>query len=191
MQNTLTKNEIISWVDFLYKDLLTHRVLIGGYFFNFDQMSAIKCKMNTLEDEIRRLANEMNISYRLRGKSTLKSVTDTLENEEVATKKRLDFMTDWLGAYNEYNEYTPLPVTYDELKYVHNRLQYCKDEVDFFYDFVMEEIQKVEDKDLNEFYMFVNDFLEEIKESLKTEKPVMKVKVVKKEEKDKPEAKAV
>lgn len=46
MRNTLSKQEIHNWIDFLYSDLLQDNIYIGGYFFNLNQLKDFAEKKN-------------------------------------------------------------------------------------------------------------------------------------------------
>ena len=95
------KKELVDWINFLYQDLLEHRVLIGGYYFTFDQLDDFLKKKISLERKITRVTNEMNVLDTLIGKPTLKSHTTRLKLTKEQSKKELDFITDKITAINK------------------------------------------------------------------------------------------
>ena len=178
MKNELSKQELIDWVDFLYKDLLNHHVKIGGYFFKFDQLDKFLAKKNSMERKISKVNNEISINEYLKGKNLLKSLTDTLELKNKLLKQQADFVTTKIKAINKFNETIDLPVTYDEMEYVCKQLAYCHDEVEYFKIFLTEELEKLKEEDKNCFFMFINDLLKDVKETLEGKIVSKKVQIV-------------
>ena len=72
MSFDFTKQEILDWIDFLYKDLLNHRVYVGGFYFKFDQLNGFKKKLSVIENEIRQTNEKFNknIDYSIKNVCT-------------------------------------------------------------------------------------------------------------------------
>ena len=166
MNDKITKQEIIDWIDFLYKDLLTHYVYIGGFYFTFDQLDEFFLKLTNIERQIRRVNNTININSSFIKIPLLKDHVSTLEKENKLLRERITFITDKITAVNKQHEKVEVHVTYEDLQYVYDNLAYLKDELDTFSSFLLEELQKVKSGEENNFFVFVNDTATELKNSL-------------------------
>ena len=171
------KKELVDWINFLYQDLLEHRVLIGGYYFTFDQLDEFLKKKSLMERRITHINNKMNVLDTLIGKPTLKDRTTRLKLTKEQNKKELDFITDKITAINKHSEEIKLPVTYEEFIYVLDNLTYMKDEVECFKTFLLDEVNHLKDGDEPVFYTFINDFLDDVKKQLSGEIIVQKVAI--------------
>ena len=176
-EEKFTKQELIDWVNFLYKDLLEHSVYIGGYFFNFEQLDEFLNKKSKMERKITGATNKMNINSYMLQQPLLKGCTTRLNlmNEEL--KKQADFVIEKIKTLNKIHEKVELSVTYEEMCHICERLGFMKDEVDQFHKFLTEEVQHVKKEDMNQFFVFINDLLSDIKQQLKEEVPIIKLKL--------------
>ena len=59
MRNTLSKQEIHNWIDFLYSDLLQDNIYIGGYFFNLNQLKDFAEKKKQLDDKNQKILSKI------------------------------------------------------------------------------------------------------------------------------------
>ena len=152
MNDKITKQEIIDWIDFLYKDLLTHYVYIGGFYFTFDQLDDFFIKLVSIERRIKRVNNTININNHLMNLPLLKDHTTTLKKENKTLHTQTTFVVDKIQAINKQYQKVEVPVTYEDLQYVYDNLAYLKDELNTFSSFLLEELQKVKPREENNFF---------------------------------------
>ena len=62
---TITREEIKDWINFEYENLLKNNVMIGGFYFTFDQLDDFLYILIKMEQKINKLTNEMNIKTQL------------------------------------------------------------------------------------------------------------------------------
>ena len=179
MKSNLTKQELIDWINFLYNDLKQFHVLIGGFYFTFNQLDDFYDKFISLTRRSRRLNDEMNINTHLASKEAVEARLSRLRDKNKSLKREADFITTKINAISKHNEHIQLQVTQDEFEYVVNRLDYLEGEVEHFHDFLLEEVELVEKGDEDSFFLFIQDLLSDVKAQLKEEKPmVTKIVVV-------------
>lgn len=162
MNNTISKQEIIEWINFSYKDLLSKYVFIGGYNFTFDQLNDFLAQINAIESKITSVNNTIHINNHLIQDPRLNWQTMRLEKENKLLKEKIDFIKTKITAINKYSEVVTIPIEYNELLSLYNTLQYSKDEVEHFKTFCLEEVETVKEEDLPGFFLFVNDLFTEI-----------------------------
>ena len=165
----LSKKEIKDWIELQYEDLLRSHVLIGGFYFTFEQLNDFLFDLIKMERKINKLTNEMNIKDHLITNPLLKLPTTRLEQAKKAIKQEADFVSTKIDTINKFNKETRLPVTYEELAYIYKRLSYLRDEVEHFKTFLSEELNNTEEKDLNCYFSFVNDMNLDIKQRIRGE----------------------
>lgn len=166
MDTNVTKQEILDWINFLYKDLLNHRVYIGGFYFTFDQLDNFNSKLRGIERKIRRANNELNINSHILQKNVLKSLSEALKLKNECLKKEIDFIPVKIKAINRHNETINLSCTYEELEFVVNQLTYSLDSVEHFHNFLVEEVENLTEEDKKCFFVFINDLLKDVKDQL-------------------------
>lgn len=173
----MTKQELIDWINFQYEDLLNYRISIGGYYFTFDQIKDFLIKKRSLEKRISRVNHEINVVNTLIGKPTLKDRTTALELTSQKLKQQADFITDTVPAINKHSEHITLPVTYEEFMYVFTQLTFMREELECYKDFLLEEIEHVKEGDENNFFIFINDLLEDVKKQYSGEVVIQKIDI--------------
>ena len=78
MRNTLSKQEIHNWIDFLYSDLLQDNIYIGGYFFNLNQLKDFAEKKKQLDELDKELLEQMLLNLMI--KEDTKSIEQSIVN---------------------------------------------------------------------------------------------------------------
>ena len=168
--NGVSKHEIIDWIDFLYKDLLTSYVYVGGFYFTFNQIDELFNKMRAIESQIRRVNNTININNSFIKIPLLKDNVAPLEKENkqllLYKQELLTQVTSKISAIDTQYSKVELTVNYEDLRYIYNSLIYLLDELDTFNSFLLEELQKVKQGEENEFFVYVNDTALELKNAL-------------------------
>lgn len=173
----MTKKELIDWINFSYNDLLDYRIYIGGYYFTFDQINDFLAKKNSLEKRLTKVNHEINVLNTLKGHHALKDRTTALELMSRKLKPQADFITTKVSAINKHSESVNVPCTYDEFLYIYNQLNFMRDELECFNDFLLEEVQHVQEGDENSFFVFINDLLDDLRKQFRGEIIVQKVTV--------------
>ena len=181
MDNKITKQELIDWVDFLYQDLLNYQVYVGGFYFYFEQLlhfldkkTQLSKKLNGVTDKNRPVSSDDR-------EQVLKRLTVPSNLTKRKLKETPEFSAVKIKAINKYNEIVDLKITFDEFSYICDRLTYLFKEVENFNQFLMEEIPEIKEGDEGAFFLFVNDLLSDVKRQLKGEiKPVSKQLISKK-----------
>lgn len=166
MSFDFTKQEILDWIDFLYKDLLNHRVYVGGFYFKFDQLNGFKKKLSVIENEIRLANAKFNKNIQLLQKNAVKSVSASLELQNKALLKDINFQHVKIKAINKNNEVINLDCTHEELEHVVNQMSSCLESVEHFHEFLIEETETLNEEDRKCYFVFINDLLIDIKDQL-------------------------
>ena len=166
---TITREEIKDWINFEYENLLKNNVMIGWFYFTFDQLDDFLYILIKMEQKINKLTNEMNIKTQLITNPLLKLPTTRLEQSKKAIKQEADFITAKIDVINKFNQKTKLSVNYDELNYVYKRLSYIRDEIEHFKRFLLEELETAQDNELSCFFTFINDICSDIKQKIREE----------------------
>lgn len=174
MGNKITKKEIKDWVNFLYEDLLEHRVFVGGYYFTFDQIDTFKSKKKVMDDKIRRVNKNLGVMDTLLNKPLLNRQRMALELE---SKKFIDdTISDKIKAINKYSEEVTIPVDYKDFTYILEQLEYIKEEIECFKDFIYEEIKELKSGDEGSLMQFINDFINDLKDQLSGDIVIQRVR---------------
>lgn len=168
-KSNISKQEIIDWIQFQYEDLIKSNIIIGGFYFTFNQLNDFLLNVIFMEQKISKLTNEMNIKSHLMTNPLLKLPTTRLEQAKKELKQEADFVTTKIDAVNKHNEKVKLPVNFEEMSYIYRRLSYLKDEVEHYKNFLLNELRNTEEKDLNCFFSFVNDMSLDIKQRIREE----------------------
>ena len=166
MSLEFTKEEILNWIDFLYKDLLNHRVYVGGFYFTFDQLKGFKKKLRAIEKEIKQANDELSKNIQILQKNAVKSLSDTLELKNKALKKEIDFQHVKIKAINKDNETIDLHCTHEELAHVVSQMSSCLESVEHFHKFLTEETETLSEEDRKLYFIFINDLLTDVKDQL-------------------------
>lgn len=157
----MSKNEILEWIDFLYGNLKNSFIVIQGYNFTLDQLSEIKSIKTRLESEIINVQDTINTKHEVVTKPSLNWQTMRLkqENKRVKSKKLKPIK---LKVLNKHHQDVELKVEFGQLCYVYRTLEYMKDEIEYFKTFLKQEINNIEEKDRNSFFLFVNDLFSDV-----------------------------
>lgn len=169
---TINKKEIIEWINFQYLNLVAGYTKIGGYYFKFDQLNEILLSKTKLEKELSSLSNQIDIKTNLKIEPGLKSLITRLKQAKNELKRKSDLIVTKIKVKNKFYEEVELSLTYDELLYIYNNLSYLKEDIEHFKTFLLEEVENIESKDEKGFYIFINDYCDEIKDKMAEKIPI-------------------
>jgi len=169
---TINKKELIEWINFQYLNLVASYTKIGGYYFKFDQLSEILSSKTKLEKELNVLSNQINIKSNLKVQPSLKSLITRLKQAKNDLTRKSDLIITKIKVKNKFYEEVELQLTYDELLYIYNNLSYLREDIEHFKTFLLEELENIEAKDEKGFYIFINDYCEEIKDKMAEKIPI-------------------
>lgn len=173
MRNTLSKQEIHNWINFLYSDLLQDNICIGGYFFNLNQLKEFAEKKKQLDEKSKQLLNKIhgkdgqfiqndkNSSYKALQRAQNEDF-DKLNNLKIKIKTR-----------NKFNELLEFPVMQDEFYFIYNKLEEAKTDIEHFKKFLLEELNNESiNEEAGEFMYFINDYLQDLRDKFSGRKAV-------------------
>lgn len=167
----LTKQEVKDWINFLYSDLLRDDVLIGGYYFNFSQLSDFE----KLEQDLNEKSSKILARYKAGGIEEYKNYKNSSNSlrkcAQIECFEKLDQLSVKLTTKNKYSEKITFPVMQNEFFYVYNELLEAKQDVDHFQDFLLEEVDIIKEEDgYEDFMVFINDLVKEMRQKFSGEK---------------------
>ena len=158
----MTRQEILDWIGFLYKDLLMDNVLIGGYYFNLQQYDVFEQTKTNLDrrrseilDEIHKLADTIQ-----------KSPTKAAQAAQNKLYKQLDEIIVTVRVTNGYGDILEVPCTADEFDLVFDELQKAKKDVEYFRETSIQDAKELKSQEeISAFMWFLNDYVKEMREN--------------------------
>lgn len=176
MPKTFSKGELTKWIDFVYSDLLTHQIYIGGFYFTLDQLDDFEKKQSKINSNLVSINSVHDTTYPKDNLNVIQDVSgtsDLIKSVSCST----NFASTKIIVYNKLNEKVELPITNDELDYICKRLRDVKNEVEQFKIFLDEEVKNVEPGDEATFFIFIQDYLEDVKKVFTEETLKVQVKI--------------
>ncbi len=165
MTQTITKQEIQEWINFLYQDLLQDNIFIGGYYFNLKQLHDFKNKKQQLDIQTKKLLSQIHYREEQLIKDTKKSSYRALQRAQNDDLNKLNQLSVLVQMKNKYNEKIEFPVMQEEFYYIYNYLQESKQDIEHFKQFLTEELQNENIKEEpGEFMYFINDYLQDLRQ---------------------------
>lgn len=165
MTQTITKQEIQEWINFLYQDLLQDNILIGGYYFNLKQLHDFKNKKQQLDTQTKKLLSQIHYREEQLIEDTKKSSYKALQRAQNEDLNKLNQLSVLVQMKNKYNEKIEFPVMQEEFYYIYNCLEESKQDIEHFKQFLTEELQNENIKEEpGEFMYFINDYLQDLRQ---------------------------
>ena len=163
MQNTMSKQEIKDWINFLYSDLLNDNINIGGYYFNLKQLKEFKKVKEILDKNSRKILNKNSEGSQLSKKDPNASYSagQCAQNENF---DKLEKLIVKVTTKNRFNEELEIPVKQNEFFYIYNELEKARIDIEHFKNYLLEELNNENIKEeTSEFMFFINDYLEDLR----------------------------
>lgn len=163
MQNTMSKQEIKDWINFLYSDLLNDNINIGGYYFNLKQLKEFKKVKEILDKNSRKILNKNSEGSQLSKKDSNASYSagQCAQNENF---DKLEKLIVKVTTKNRFNEELEIPVKQNEFFYIYNELEKARIDIEHFKNYLLEELNNENIKEeTSEFMFFINDYLEDLR----------------------------
>ena len=159
-EKQLTKQELLDWIDFLYKDLLMDNVLVGGYYFNLSQLGELNKTKKKIDEKISLILEDLGQLSKGGKKSSCKA-SQAAQNKLF---NQLDNIHVNLNVKNRFGENISLPCTQDEFNMVYQELLERKKDVEYFKSYTKDEVKEIKPEDIPCFMWFLNDMVKEIRD---------------------------
>ena len=156
MENSVSKSDLLDWIDLLYTDLSKDNLLIGGYYFTFEDLPdfiILKTELNKYQDKIRNKIKKLENSGIDKQDKRLKELYEDL-----------NFVKIELLCKNKVGKKCIVPCTPEEFDVVFGTLLDFKKDVECFKDYCIEEAEKIEKDDIPSYMIFLNDILQDIRD---------------------------
>ena len=173
MRNTLSKQEIHNWIDFLYSDLLQDNIYIGGYFFNLNQLKDFAEKKKQLDDKNQKILSKIKTRGGQSINDNQNSSYKALQRAQNEDFDKLNNLKIKIKTRNKFNELLEFPVMQDEFYFIYNKLEEAKTDIEHFRSFLLEELNNESiNEETGEFMYFINDYLQDLRDKFSGRKAV-------------------
>lgn len=159
-EKQMTKQELLDWIDFLYKDLLMDNVLVGGYYFNLSQLKDLTKTKRKIDQQISLILEDLGQL----STSDKKSASKAAQAAQNKLFNQLDNIHVNLNVKNKFGENICLPCTSDEFDMVYKELLERKKDVEYFKTYSKDEVREIKPEDIPCFMWFLNDMVKDIRD---------------------------
>lgn len=160
IEKQMTKQELLDWIDFLYKDLLMDNVKVGGYYFNLSQLKELGKTKKEIDRKISLILEELGQL----SKGNKKSASKAAQAAQNKLFNQLDNLHVNLNVKNKFGENILLPCTTDEFELVYKELLERKKDVEYFKTYSKDEVREIKSEDIPCFMWFLNDMVADIRD---------------------------
>lgn len=157
---TLTKSELLDWIDLLYTDLSNDNLYIGGYYFTFGHL----IDFFILQQELQAVDSKIRNKITTLSKDNQKSQTKDAQTAINKLYSELNGLKLELTCKNKLGKKVTVSCTPEEFKIVFDTLLEFKKDVEYFKNFCTEEAEKVEPEEIGSYMWFLNDMVQDIRD---------------------------